>query len=290
LKREYLLAVLCAVAFSAPAGALSVTTTSDAAALTDTLVGEGISVSSPVYTGPSGAAGIFSGGAAIGMEAGILLSTGLASDAEGPNSSGAINTTHGTPGDLALSALVGVPTFDAASLEFDFATDTGSLFVNFLFASDEYNEFVGFADIDDVFGIFVDGVNIALLGGGIVSVQNLNCGESGSGGPNCDVFIDNASGLFDVEYDGFSEVLQAQVHGLAPGGHTLRFSIAETLNGDVDTVVFLEEGSLRGAPIPEPGSPVLFALGSLLVAFASRSKGPRRRAAAPCRRGAERTA
>ena len=172
--------------------------------------------------GAIGAAGIFSGGGAIGMEAGILLSTGLAADAVGPNSSSAINTTHGTPGDLELSALVGVPTFDAASLEFDFVSDTGSLFVNFLFASDEYNEFVGFAEIDDVFGIFIDGVNIALLGGGIVSVQNLNCGETGSGGPNCDAFIDNESGAFDVEYDGFSEVLQAQVGGLAPGAERQR--------------------------------------------------------------------
>ena len=76
--------------------------------------GGGVTVNSAAYTGVESASGFFSGGGdVIGIETGILLTSGAASFVVGPNNSNAtIDTT--APGDAQLSAIVGLPTNDAS--------------------------------------------------------------------------------------------------------------------------------------------------------------------------------
>lgn len=93
------------------------------------------------YTGAPSALGIFTGGAdAVGIERGIVLSTGTVSSIAGPNMSGSTTTQHGTPGDDDLSALVGTTTYDAAVIEFDFIPANDFISFQYVFGSEEYLE------------------------------------------------------------------------------------------------------------------------------------------------------
>ena len=55
--------------------------------MVEAIIGEGVSYSNAVYTGATVASGLFSGGAdaGIGIEEGIILSSGAAENAIGPN-------------------------------------------------------------------------------------------------------------------------------------------------------------------------------------------------------------
>lgn len=273
---------------SGSAQAFSLSATNDANTLVNSILGSGITVLNASYTGTSDSSAVFTGGAStgIGINSGVILSTGRATDAAGPGDSSDISATNGLPGDLDLDALIpGFTTFDATILEFEFQFGDGSgggdLFFNYAFASEEYNEFVN-TDFNDVFGLFVDGVNVAIApDGNPVSINNVNCGNPFSGsGPNCDSFNNNESGVFDIEYDGFTDVFLAQALGLSPGTHTLKLAIADAGDTILDSALFIQGGSLSDdiptTDVPEPatvmGTLVASAMG-LLVDRKRRQRG-----------------
>src|SRR5207237_484092 len=159
------------------------------AVLANALVGAGVTISNVTFKGDARAAGIFTGGsAAIGLEGGVVLSTGRIRDVVGPNTSLSTSTdlgdpadlvpraqqngcddqahpgklTLGLPGDPDLNALSGFTTCDSTVLEFDFVPDKDRIFLQYVFASEEYNEFVN-TSFNDVFGFFVNGVNCATV-------------------------------------------------------------------------------------------------------------------------------
>src|SRR5688572_8188894 len=78
--------------------------------------GSGLNVSNITYTGDNRASGIYSGGAAsINLESGIVLSSGRAVGAIGPNNQGGFTGNNGLPGDPDLAAIVAPAlTFDAS--------------------------------------------------------------------------------------------------------------------------------------------------------------------------------
>lgn len=209
--------------------------------------GPGIVISNPSYTGVASASGTFTGGlsAGIGIDSGVILTSGDASDAVGPNSAINTQTNNGQAGDPDLDALIpGFATHDAVILEFDFTTTSGDLFFNYVFGSEEYNEWVGTA-YNDVFGFFVDPagpppqVNIALIPGTStpVSINNVNLGS------NPAFYINNDVGTYNIEYDGFTKVLSAQFLGLGPGTHHIKLAIADAGDFILDSAVFLESAS-----------------------------------------------
>src|SRR5690606_1150106 len=111
-------------------------------------------------------AGTFTGGLStgIGIDSGVLLTSGQANLVGNTNTTDNATGDFGGPGDPQLTSLSGFNTFDATILTFDFTTTTGDLFFKFAFASEEYNEFAN-SNVNDTFGFFVDGTNIALLPG-----------------------------------------------------------------------------------------------------------------------------
>ena len=176
------------------ASALVVTQTDDASTLVSTILGPGISVISSSYTGASVASGTFTDGlsSGIGIESGIILTSGDASLAVGPNSSDSITGDNGLDGTDYLDDLLndGKPddvdpywTEDATILEFTFESTGGDFFFNYVFASDEYNEYAN-TMFNDVFGFFLDGTdvsdNVALIPGTTtpVSINNVNGGNA----------------------------------------------------------------------------------------------------------------
>jgi len=224
--------------------------------------------------------GFFSDGFAsgLGIDGGVILTTGAASDAVGPNSSGAKSVNSGTGGDADLAAIAGISTMNANVLQFDFVSATGDLFFNYIFASEEYSEFVD-SNFNDPFALFVDVQNIALApDGNEVAINNVNCGNpAGAAGPNCAFFNDNTGGAFDIEYDGFTDVFTASILGLSAGNHTIKFAVADANDAGWDSAVFIQGSSFTSVdpmdptPVSEPASLSLMLIGMTgLIGFSRR--------------------
>jgi len=281
--------------FTCNAMALSVTAETNAATLASFLVGSGVTISNATLIGASNQQGFFTGGlsSGIGIDSGILLTTGSIANALGPNDADNKMAVTGTGADADLSVLSGgFPIFDKNILEFDFNTTTGDLFFSYVFASEEYNEYVN-GSVNDTFGFFVDGVNIALIPGTNtpVSINTLNCGFSSGGAlpgtspSHCDLFnnndLNNGGPFYDIQYDGFTDVLTASILGLTPGDHRIKLAIADAGDNVLDSGVFIKAGSFTdvnpGVPgldteIPEPGSIVLLGLGLAGLVVSRRRK------------------
>jgi hypothetical protein len=251
--------------------ALAVTTSTDATALAKTLAGVGVTINSATLIGASTQQGTFTGGASsgIGIDSGVILTSGSALSAPGPNNSDDTSTTTDTGFNDLLETLILDFTFDQNVLSINFTTTTGDLFFSYAFASEEYNEFVN-SPFNDVFGFFVDGVNIALIPGTStpVSINNINCGGnpfSGSG-PNCSLFNNNdpsdGGPFFNIQYDGFTDEFLASALRLSAGTHNITLAIADAEDERFDSAVFLKAGSFSGTkPVPEPATIALLGLG-----------------------------
>ena len=263
---------LATIGSSSANAVLLVNTTNNATTLGNTILGTGITATNFVYTGGATASGTFTGGnsAGIGIDKGIILTSGNANLAPGPNSSSSAGVNNGTAGDAQLSALAsGGTTNNASILSFDFTSTSSDLFFNFVFASEEYNEFVG-SSFNDVFGFFLDGNNIALIPGTTtpVTINNVNLGS------NSGFYINNSPGSANIQYDGFTTVLTAKTLGLAPGNHTIKLAIADVGDSILDSAVFLEAGTFSDTDptaVPEPLTIVGTLIGAT-VAFRTRQR------------------
>ena len=234
----------------------SVTQNANAAALAAQLVGPGVTVSNARFTGNANSAGTFVGGqASVGIDNGVVLSTGWAEDARGPNQASDWSEIMGTPGDAQLNALVAPEeTFDAAILEFDVTPVANTIAIRFVFASEEYQEFVG-SPFNDVIAIFVNGVNCANYNGRPVSVNSINADV------NSALFINNEGGTRNTEFDGMTVPLDC-VAAVTPGvPNRVKIAIADTADPIYDAAVFLAAGGLRSPGSgPVTGSNVIKAI------------------------------
>lgn len=266
-------ALLSAVAVCQSASALVIdSTTTDGTALAGALLGSGITVSNVNYVGAADQSGFFSDGSSVlGIDTGLILTSGSALNAPGPNTEDGSGTAVGGAGDSDLDDLIPQGTQDAAVLTFDFESNSGDLFFNYVFASEEYNEYVN-SGFNDVFAFFVDGTNIATAPDGqAVSINNVNCGNPYSGtGPNCSSYnnndLSNGGPSFNIAYDGFTDVFTASILGLSAGMHSMKIAIADAGDGVLDSAVFLQGGSFSDTPtdvipVPEPGSVALLLMG-----------------------------
>ena len=261
-------ALFAGLVLSASSQALVITPENNGSTLASDILGSGITVSNVSYTGANGASGTFTGGNASGLsiDKGIVISSGQASIAQGANTSSSAGQDNGTGGYAPLSALAGAATYDAAVLGFDFEFDGavgGDLYFNFVFGSEEYLEWVN-KGFNDVFGFYVDGVNVALAPGSSdpISIDNINTTK------NSGLFVDNTSGVYNTQMDGFTKSLHINLKGLSAGKHTMEFAIADVGDHIYDSWIFIEADSFADHPtnLPEPSSLLLFGLGVLGLA------------------------
>ena len=215
--------------------------------------------------------GIFDGSASnLGINSGILLTTGDIKNAVGPNSSGNITaSTVFTFNDPDLMTIDPLAINDVCILQFVAKPSCDSIYVKFSFGSDEYPEFVN-SQYNDAFGIFVTGPNPfgpAYSGYNMtmipntsspVSINNVNNGTvCPATGPcmNCIYYVDNCGGT-SIEYDGFTKVIQKTLQVVAFQPYQFKFAIADAGDHAFDSGVFFGLGSfscLGGVSVPESG-------------------------------------
>ena len=268
---------LASAAYAAPV----IIETSEANALVDMLIGSGVTRigDATLTVADSAQAGTFQYGAGdIGLSNGVVLSSGDVNEIVGTNRgdlfySNDFTSNYGGGGDSDLEAIVNTSTYDAAVLEFDFEFDGGNggdLYFSFVFASEEYLEFVDTA-FNDVFGFFVNDVNVALVDDDPISVNTINPGD------NADYFVNNPASapVVDLVIDGLTTAIIVSVTDLEPGLQSMKFAIADTADGLLDSAIFIGGGSFSStAPtlVPVPGALPLMLAGLAAMGVASRRR------------------
>ncbi|MCB2203933.1 T9SS type A sorting domain-containing protein [bacterium] len=207
-------------------------------------IGGGAQVDNITYKGFARGIGYFDGSKSnIGINEGVLMTTGWIGYAVGPNNYDDISYPALRAGDPDLSQLVGYFTFDASVLEFDFIPYQDTVSFDYVFASEEYPEYVG-SVYNDVFAFYISGPgfpvkkNIALIPGTSipVAINTVNHIDSTR------YYVNNAIGQ-SVEYDGFTTVLRASAVVTPCETYHLKLAIADVSDNLYDSGVFLRSGS-----------------------------------------------
>jgi len=222
--------------------------------LVTSLVGEGVTISDITMDCPDGAYGFFECvDCNVGIGSGILLTSGTASLAVGPNNTSSASGDNGAPGDADLDDIPGIlGTNDACVLEFDLTVTSDTIRFNYSFGSEEYLEFVG--SFNDAFAFYISGPgivgieNMALIPGTAtaVSINNVNTGSYP------EYYVVNGDGFtapfntddYYIQYDGFTTVLEAKRSVIPCETYHLKMAIADDLDWAYDSGVFIEAGSL----------------------------------------------
>lgn len=225
------------------------------------LLGPGVTVSNIMYNGNPAAISSFTAtGTNLGLGSGIVLTTGTTynngSGPQGPNNSSSSGVDNGYGGSGILSSIIGGgQTFNAATLEFDFIPYSDTVRFRYVFGSEEYPEFAppNNSSYNDVFGFFISGPGISglqniarLPNGSIVSINNVNqitntsyYNNNGDGTTS----PQNSSTAY-IQYDGFTDVLEAVSKVQCGQTYHLVMAIADVGDGIYDSGIFLEANSL----------------------------------------------
>ncbi len=231
------------------------------------LTGSNVIISNITYNGSSSNAqnpqtmiGHFNNnGSSFPITEGIVMATGDAILAVGPNTTGGSTNNNGVtipdPSDPDLAAISTAIMYNECILEFDIIPTGDTLIFNYIFASEEYHEF-STSYYNDAFGFFISGPgisgpytngaeNIAIIPGTTlpVTMNNLNNGSSNTGPCiNCAFLIDNASGN-DLQYDAHTSTLQASVSVQCGETYHIKLAIADAGDQAYDSAIFLEANS-----------------------------------------------
>ncbi|MGZ5286191.1 MAG: choice-of-anchor L domain-containing protein, partial [Flavisolibacter sp.] len=265
-------AVCCLLITFSVKAQLQITPQTSAQALAQRLVGDGITISNVTISGSPLATGFFKnvGGTQIGLDSGIVLSTGrvlTSGTLYGFNGlqTNFASTTHNTPGDMQLSSIINnAETNDAIVLEFDFVPLGDTVKFNYVFSSEEYPTFTC-SNFNDAFAFFITGPgitgtkNIALVPGTNipVAINSINagtdpspqlCNDMGPGSPFTQYFVNN-TGSMNFTHNGHTTVLTALSQVVPCQTYHLKIVIADVFDHIYDSGVFLEAKSLISTPL-----------------------------------------
>lgn len=194
----------------------------------------------------------------LGIETGILLTTGNALEVGGTNEFRSLSTFNNTPGDSDLDSLsvlqsgILVASADACSITIEVTANTDEINFEYIFGSEEYTEFVeqGF---NDIFALLIDGPgiigepslqnkkNLAVLKGSNIPVEI----DGINNVKNWQYYRDNPPGQ-PMEYNGFisdslgaKKSLTATTKVTPCDTYRLKFSIGDRGDPNFDSGVFI---------------------------------------------------
>lgn len=226
---------------------LTVSQQTDLQELARAISGPGVQIANPVISCHGDGYGQFAyTGSLLGIQEGVLLTSGRITNAVGPNNVENRTFEQNFPGNAILNTVTGRTTYDACRFEFDIIPGGDSLSFNFVMGSEEYNEWVG-SQYNDVFGFFISGPgiagdpgigsdhNIALVPNTAqaVTINNVNNGS------NQAHYHDNAGGQ-QIQYDGFTVGLKAVAAVEPCQTYHLKLIVADASDRKFDTGVFIE--------------------------------------------------
>lgn len=192
----------------------------------------------------------------LGMNAGLLLTTGNAQAALGPNNSGSktlpVLAANATVGDADLVTLAGTSIQNVAVLEFDFVATGTQLNLDLVFGSEEYPEFGNYST--DPFGVFLSGPGIsgpfsgARLAKNIALVPNTALPISISTinpGMNSVYYVNNGSGTTPlvnagIQYDGFTVPITLASSLQFGGSYHIKMALGNAMDNFYDSALFLK--------------------------------------------------
>jgi hypothetical protein len=277
MKKILLSILLLFVGFSVHPQLTVTTTETPQQLVINTFAGPNVTISNIKFNGTESnalairdqVARFSNGDAGIGAGQGLLLATGKAIVAAGPNNaSGATNATSAPiSGDSDLALIADNTIRNVCIIEFDFIPTGNTVLFEYIFASEEYPEFTN-SSFNDAFGLFLSGpgisgpfsngaINIATIPGTAapVTINNLNNGISNNGPCEyCQYYVNNGTGSNpilnpEVQYDGLSTEFTASGPVTTGQTHHLKFAIANVGDNALDSAIFLTAGSLRAATL-----------------------------------------
>lgn len=214
---------------------------------------------------PNASAGLFVGGtnAGIEIEEGIVMCSGLITNAIGPNASSGTSTANGLVGDADLTAYSGQNTYDATVLEFDFVPGAGfnDLYVEFVFGSEEYTEWV--FEYNDDFAFFLNGTNIATVPSTTtaITINTINPWVNPAYYKSNEAY----PGPFCNEMDGFTVKMVAQGPLIVDATNHIKLAIADGGDYALDSWVFIKASSFSGIDPEVPISNWALYIGIFLI-------------------------
>ena len=231
--------------------------------ISNVFLGEGVEVTNILFNGDPRAVGYFSGGTpAIGIERGILLTSGFAVSVVDDGMDQASSVNAGGSVEPSLTPIATGTLNDVAVYTITFIPNSDTLRFRYSFASEEYPEYAC-TSFNDIFGFFIQGpgyptfTNIAKVPGTNlpVSINNVHPANSAISPPcgpfNVQYYNDNQGSSVQPVYDGFTDVFTALAVVTPCQPYTIKLAIADVGDGSYDSGVFLEAKS--------------FGTGSLLV-------------------------
>ncbi|MDY8138925.1 choice-of-anchor L domain-containing protein [Aquimarina sp. 2201CG5-10] len=214
--------------------------------------------------------GYFEGnGSGFEVDRGVVLSSGNATSAAGPNGQAPLSEGDGSGwiGDADLSSITNTPNlFNASYIQFDFVPSVDFISFDFLFASEEY---VGTfpCTFSDVFAFILtdsagNSTNLAVVPGTNppvpIRVTTINAGVDSNGDgdfndanecpPQNEAFYNRTippGTAAPIDFNGYTQVLTASGSVTSGETYTIKLVIADNGDGAYDSAVFLAAGSFN---------------------------------------------
>jgi len=199
------------------------------------------------------------------ISSGIVLSSGNAMSAPGPNTSILSEGSSAWTGDTQLegiiSSAIGVPMVskNATKLEFDFTSLNSYMSFNFLLASDEYGTFQ--CDFADAFAFLLTDLdtgittNLAVIPGTTIPVSvvtirnNLHNNSCASANPLFfDSYYANNQTASATNYNGQTVKMTASANIIPNRNYHIKLVIADRSDTAYDSSVFIEAGTFASGP------------------------------------------
>ncbi|WP_204344666.1 choice-of-anchor L domain-containing protein [Psychroserpens algicola] len=206
------------------------------------------------------------------FEEGIILTSGDASRASGPNFDAMSDGGFGWPGDAELDAAVGITSNNASIIEFDFVPLSDEISFDFLMASEEYNGSTGGTfecTFSDAFAFLLtdeNGIttNLAVLPGTTTPILVTNIHPEN---PGCPAINEEYFGgyipqnLPPISFDGRTTVFTAFSPVNIGETYHIKLVMADATDTALDSGVFLKAGSFDIGEV-ELGADITIASGT----------------------------